>query len=100
MTANATPNAATAAHSLPLTIGRTCAAPSNTSATAAASAMADPVTTARREPDSAASSGAITNQIAANELNPPVQAATSAAKPVSATAETTCALSKLPVRDK
>ena len=57
------------------------------------SAKVDASATTRREADSAASSGTITSQIAANEPMPPVSSATAVTRPVSASEDSTCALS-------
>ena len=54
----------------------------------------------RRDAESAASSGTTTSQIAANEPMPPVNQATTVTRPVSENAESACALSYRPVRDK
>ena len=42
----------------------------------------------------------MTSQIAANEAMPPVSAATAVTSPVSASDDSTCALSYWPVRDR
>ena len=60
---------------------------------AAASANVEAVATTRREAESAASSGTTTSQIAAKETMPPVDAATAVTSPVSASDDSTCALS-------
>ena len=63
-------------------------------------ANVDASATTRREADSAASSGTMTSQIAANEPMPPVWTATAVTSPVSASDESTWALSYWPVRDR
>ena len=63
------------------------------SSPAAASAKLDAIATTRREAESAASSGTSTSQIAENEPMPPVSIATTVTRPVSASEESTCALS-------
>src|SRR5258708_38539061 len=67
---------------------------------AATSAKVDASATTRRDADSAASSGTTTSQIAAKEAMPPVSAATAVTSPVSASDDSTWALSYWPVRDK
>ncbi len=74
--------------------------PSNSRSPAAPSAKVEASATTRRDADSAASSGTITSQIAANEAMPPVSAATAVTRPVSASDDSTCALSYWPVRDR
>ena len=59
---------------------------------AASASSADPAT-ARRDADSAASSGTTTSQIAANEPIPPVLAAMTVTNTVSESAASTCAAS-------
>ena len=49
--------------------------------------------TTRRDAESEASSGTTTSQIAANEVMPPVNAATAVTRPVNASDDRTCALS-------
>ena len=70
------------------------------SSPAAASAKVEASATTRREADNAASSGTTTSQIAANEAIPPVHQATTVTKPVSASEDSMCALSKRPVRER
>jgi hypothetical protein len=65
----------------------------STSKPAAASANVEAIATTRREADSDASSGTTTSQIAANEVMPPVSAATEVTSPVKASEDRTCALS-------
>ncbi len=60
---------------------------------AAPSANVEAVATTRRDAESAASSGTTTSQIAAKEAMPPVDAATAVTSPVSASDDSTCALS-------
>ena len=72
----------------------------SSSSPAAPSAKVEATATTRREADSAASSGTITSQIAANEPMPPVSTATAVTSPVSASDDSTCALSYWPVRDR
>ena len=60
---------------------------------AAESAKVEAGATTRRDAESAASSGTTTSQIAANEAMPPVEAATAVTMPVSASEDSTCALS-------
>ena len=67
---------------------------------AAQIANVDATATTRREAESAASSGTMTSQIAANEPMPPVSTATVVTRPVSASEERTCALSYWPVRER
>ncbi len=66
---------------------------SRSSRPAAPSANVEASATTRREADNAASSGTTTSQIAANEPMPPVSQATMVTKPVSASEDSTCALS-------
>ena len=67
--------------------------PSNTKSPAAQSAKVEAVATTRRDADNAASSGTTTSQIAAKDSMPPVEAATAVTRPVSASDDSTCALS-------
>ncbi len=64
------------------------------------SAKVEASATTRREADSAASSGTTTSQMAANEPMPPVSTATAVTRPVSASEDSTCALSYWPVRER
>ena len=87
------PSAASASGASEFGTGNKPYAPSSTRSPAAASANVDAVATTRREAESAASSGTTTSQIAANEAMPPVEAATAVTNPVSASEDSTCALS-------
>ena len=73
--------------------GRTWAAPISTRIAVAPSARIAEAATARREAESAASSGTTTSQIAANDPIPPVLAAITVTRTVSASAASTCAVS-------
>ena len=87
------PSAASAACELGLGVGKRCWVSSSTRSPAAPSASVEAVATTRRDADSAASSGTTTSQIAAKETMPPVDAATAVTSPVSASEDSTCALS-------
>ncbi len=67
---------------------------------AAPSATIEASATTRRDPDSAASTGTTTSQIAAKEPRPPVEDATVVTSPVSANDDSTWALSYWPARDR
>ena len=84
----------------PVTGGSRSSAPISSRKPAAPSAKVDASATTRREAESAASSGTTTSQIAANEPMPPVSTATAVTSPVSASEESTCALSYWPVRER